>query len=152
MGPGFALNPFSQVGLSSDLFGGGGIKSEEGEFPNVYVSVAELQQGGQTGAVINRAAGVEFAASTGFDSGLLGIISPFVLSVLTFAYLIYSYYRRREHLDTLLVLVLWMIGMVYSSITAVRFGIFLSPVIAVSSSIILSKAWNIAFKKEEVSA
>ncbi|MBI2583439.1 MAG: hypothetical protein HYW25_02115 [Candidatus Aenigmarchaeota archaeon] len=141
-------NPFSQLGISADLFGGGGIKSEEGSFPNVYVSVAELQHGGQAGDVINRAAGVEFgSASTQIDSGLLSLISPFALSVFAVAYLIYSYVRRRDHLDTLLVIGLWMIGMVYSSVSAVRFGIFLAPAISVAAAIGLSKLWNITFKR-----
>jgi len=153
MGPFSVADPFAQVGISADLFGGGGIKSEEGSFPNVYVSVAELQHGGQAGAVLNNAAGIQFGAgATGIDASILGIISPIVLTILTFVYLFYSYYRKNEHLDTVLVMGLWLVGMLYSAITAVRFGTFLAPVLAISSTIILSKLWNITFRHEDVSA
>lgn len=152
MGAFSIADPFSQVGISADLFGGGGIKSEAGSFPNVYVSVAELQHGGQAGTVLNNAAGIQFGAgATGIDASILGIISPIVLTILTFIYLFYSYYRRHEHLDTILVMGLWLAGMLYSAITAVRFVIFLAPVLAITSSIILSKFWNVTFRHEDVS-
>jgi asparagine N-glycosylation enzyme membrane subunit Stt3 len=145
-GPHWFYDPVLQpLGLSGVLAGsGGGIKGEAFEFPNVYVSVAELQLGGQVRDVAIRSSGVDTAASVSrLPLELLLILSPFIMSILAIGYLGYSYYKRREHGDTLLFVGLWAIGMVYASVVAVRFAIFLAPVFAICSSIFMAKAWRI---------
>ncbi|GEM_PF-975817 len=145
----FALDPFVQpLGLSG--FFGSGIKSEGGEFPNVYVSVAELQVGGQVRDVAVRSAGIDTAAGvSGLPTELLLILSPFMMTILALAYLIYSFYKRREHADTLIFLGLWAIGMIYASVVAVRFAIFLTPVFSICAAIFLSKVWRMAIGEDK---
>jgi asparagine N-glycosylation enzyme membrane subunit Stt3 len=150
IGSDFALDPFLQpIGMSS-LFGSG-IKSESGEFPNVYVSVAELQVGGQVKDVAIRSSGVDTAASVSrLPVELLLVLSPFMMTIFALGYLGYSFYRRREHIDTLIFIGLWNIGMIYASVVAIRFAIFLAPVFAICTGIFLSKLWKIATGEDKV--
>ena len=136
---------FGSLGLSS------GLKAETGIFPNVHVSIAELQVGGDARQVAIRSAGVDTAASVSRLplEGLL-LLSPFILSLASLAYLGYSYVKRREHLDTFLFLGIWLAGMLYASIVAVRFGIFIAPVYAIASSIILAKIWRLVLGEDRV--
>jgi len=124
---------------------GGGYKGETGLFPNVGVSIAEMQAGGDAKAVAINAAGLDTAAGvSGLPLGLLTIISPFLLTLACFVYLGYSYYKRREHLDTLLFMGIWFVGFLFASTVAVRFTIFLAPVYAICSAIMLAKLWHVA--------
>ncbi|MEM7813566.1 MAG: STT3 domain-containing protein [Candidatus Aenigmatarchaeota archaeon] len=138
----FALEPFIAP-LKAGL--GGEAKGEAGIFPNVGVSVAEMQAGGDARDVAVHAAGLDVAAGiSGLPLGLLTIASPFLITLACFVYLGYSYYKRRAHLDTLLFMGLWFIGFLFASIIAVRFTIFLAPVYAICSGIMLAKLWRVA--------
>jgi asparagine N-glycosylation enzyme membrane subunit Stt3 len=142
LGAGFAFQ-FITTPLSSMT--GAGYKGEAGIFPNVGVSIAELMSGGDAKQVISQASGLDTAASvSGLPIGLLTVISPFVLTLAGLMYLGYSYYKRREHLDTLLLMVVWFGGFLTATMVAVRFSIFLVPVFALCSGIILSKLWRLS--------
>jgi len=141
-GTGFATN-FITAPLGA-IFGGG-YKGEIGQFPNVGVSIAEMQVGGDAKAVAINAAGLDTAAGvSGLPLNLLTIVSPFLLTLACLAYLGYSYYKRREHLDTLLFMGVWFVGFLFASTVAVRFTIFLAPVYAICSAIMLAKLWRVA--------
>ncbi len=118
--------PFGTIGL----FGTGGIKSEEGQFPNVYVSVAEMQSNSL--------------------SSLMRQIGGYLLvpSIIGLAYLAYSYVKTRRHLEALVLLGLWAAGFFYASLTAVRFSIFLIIPLSFLTAIAFSKALKIALGEE----
>lgn len=111
------------------------IKGEDYQFPNVYVSVAELQQGGGFQDVIAR---------TSVVGGVGILISPFFMLMYTLIYLMYSYYKRREHIDTLLLLAIWFIGPLLATTIAVRFSVLFSAPLAIGSAIFLSKIIRVA--------
>jgi len=111
------------------------IKGEDNQFPNVYVSVAELQQSGGVQDVIARTSVVGGA-------GLL--VSPFFMFVYTMIYLLYSYYKRREHIDTILLFAIWFIGPLTATVVAIRFSVLFSAPLALGSAIFLSKVIRIA--------
>jgi asparagine N-glycosylation enzyme membrane subunit Stt3 len=142
-GIGYLANPVTSIFGS---FGGASlVKGEAGIFPNVYVSVAEMQAGGDAKAVAVNAAGLDTAASvSGLPLGLLTVISPFLLTLACITYLGYSYYKRREHLDTLLFMGVWFFGFLFASMIAVRATIFLAPVYAICSGIMLAKLWRVS--------
>lgn len=145
-GLGFIKNPaesvFGSIGSSGTL------KAETGQFPNVYVSVAELQSGGDIKDVAIRASSVDLASQvSGIPLGILVLISPFLLTLVCFLYLFYAYVKKREHLDTLLFMLIWFIGFLVASAVAIRFNIFLTPVYAICSGIILAKLWDVAFRE-----
>ena len=117
---GLVSNPLSKVGII-----GKGIKGESGMFPNVYVSVAELQAGGQLSRVINRSGGVMFW-----------------LGMLSILYLIPVYFLKEKHLDTALFILIWVGGLTFATVVAIRFASILTPALVVGSSIILSKLIN----------
>ncbi len=106
------------------------IKGEDSQFPNVYVSVAELQQSGGPREIIER-------TSTIGGAGIL--ISPFFLMLYALAYLLYSYYKKQQHLDTVLLLLVWFLGPFIATMIAIRFSILFSAPLALGSAIILSK-------------
>lgn len=106
------------------------IKGEENQFPNVYVSVAELQQSGGPKEIIER---------TSVVGGPLILISSFFLMIYALVYLLYSYYKKRQHLDTVLLLLVWFLGPFLATIVAVRFSILFSAPLAIGSGILLSK-------------
>lgn len=97
------------------------IKAESGEFPNVYVSVAELQAPAGAKEIIQR---------TG---------PPFFIMIASLAYLLYSFARKRNHTDTIILLGIWFLGPFIATIVAVRFSILFSAPIAVGSAILFSK-------------
>jgi len=125
---GLFLSPISQIGFNTDQ---GGIKGEIGLFPNVYVSVAELQRGGDWIAAVNRA-GIVF----------------FVLSVLSLIYCVISLVFRKRHLPLTIVLVLWMLGTIFVSTIAVRFSTLLVPAICLGASVIFAKLFRIVLKED----
>ncbi len=111
------------------------IKSEDNrEFPNVYVSVAELQASGDIKGIIQRTSAINFA-----QSPLHMLISPFFLMVYGLIYLLYSYYKKEQHADTVILLLIWFIGPLLATITAVRFSMLFSAPMAIGSAIFLSK-------------
>jgi asparagine N-glycosylation enzyme membrane subunit Stt3 len=124
---------------------GGEYKGEVGQFPNVGVSIAEVQSGGEAKQVAVSAAGLDTAAGvSGMPMSLLTIVSPFLLTLACFLYFAYSYYKRHEHLDTLLFTGVWFFGFLFASVIAVRFTIFLAPVYAICSAILIAKFWRVA--------
>jgi len=101
------------------------IKSETGSFPNVYVSVAELQNPGDAREIISR---------VGF---------PFFILLFSLFYLVYSYIKKRQHLDTLILLGIWFLGPFFATLVAVRFSILFAAPIAIGSGILFSKLMRI---------
>lgn len=106
------------------------IKGEDYQFPNVYVSVAELQQSGGPREIIQR---------TSVLGGPFILISSFFLMIYALIYLFYSYYRKRHHLDTFFLLLVWFLGPFLATIVAIRFSILFSAPLAIGSAIFLSK-------------
>ncbi len=120
-------SPIGTIGL----FGKGGLKSEAGrQFPNVYVSVAEMQSSSIKQIVLS-------AGSNVFVPALLG-----------FLYLIYSFIRKGKHFDSLVVFGIWFTGFLYASIMAVRFSIFLVIPVVFLASVALSKTWRLTQGEE----
>lgn len=105
-------------------FSFGDIKSEENrEFPNVYVSVAELQSGGALRDVLQRTN-----------------VFLFVFMVFSLVYLIVSAMsKRKEHVDTLILLLIWFVGPLIATTTGVRFSILFAAPIAIGAAIFVSK-------------
>lgn len=124
----------------------GSIKSEENiKFPNVYVSVAELQESEGIKQIIQRTSVINF------DQNPAAIfISPFFLMLYALIYLMYSYYKKGSHMDTFILLIIWFIGPLIATMVAVRFSILFSAPMAIGSAIILSKAWNMITKGEKL--
>lgn len=122
-------------------FGFGSMKSEDTEMPNVYVSVAEMQESGGIADVIVR---------TSVLGGLPLIVSPFALTIYCVVYLLYSGIKKRHHLDMIILLLMWIIGPMLATITAVRFAILFSPPLAIGSAIMLSKLWRFVAEKEKM--
>ncbi len=109
-------------------FSFGDIKSEENrEFPNVYVSVAELQSGG------------------GFKDILLRTnVFLFIFMIFSLAYLAASaLMKRKEHIDTFILLLIWFIGPLIATEIGVRFSILFAAPIAIGSAIFISKVFRI---------
>jgi len=124
----------------------GDIKSEENrEFPNVYVSVAELQTSGDIKTIIQRTAAVDFS-----QNPVSILVSPFFLMVYGLIYLIYGYIKRRQHLDTLILLLIWFLGPFVATIIAVRFSILFSAPIAIGSAIFLAKILRMVINREKL--
>ena len=120
------------------------IKSESGQFPNVYVSVAELQNPGDIRQIIQRTSAISFS-----ENSLLFLISPFALMIYGLLYLTYSFIKTRKHLETLIFLGMWFLGPFIATILAVRFSILFSAPLAIGSAIFLSKILNIAIKNHK---
>ncbi|MBI4162586.1 MAG: hypothetical protein HY513_02790 [Candidatus Aenigmarchaeota archaeon] len=120
------------------------IKSEEGiQYPNVYVSVAELQGTGDPKEVILRTCQV-------CDQPYKMLLSPFFLMIYALIYLLYSYYKTGMHIDTVLLLLVWFLGPFLATIIAVRFSILFAAPMAIGSGILLAKILNILINKEGV--
>ncbi len=120
------------------------LKSEEGiEFPNVYVSVAELQ-GGDVKGVIQRTSAIDFG-----NAPLMIFISPLLLMIYALIYLTYSFYKKRQHLDTFILLLVWFLGPFLATIVAVRFSTLFSAPLAIGSAIFLAKIINMTANKEK---
>lgn len=107
------------------------IKQEEGrDFPNVYVSVAEMQEPGGIQDIILRTSAI---------GGIALWFSPFFLMIYALVYLIYSFYKTRRHIDTVILLFIWFLGPLLATLIAVRFSILFAAPMAIGSGIILSK-------------
>ncbi|KKQ37610.1 MAG: hypothetical protein US54_C0030G0017, partial [Candidatus Roizmanbacteria bacterium GW2011_GWA2_37_7] len=120
------------------------LKSEEGiEFPNVYVSVAELQGGDIKGA-IQRTSPIDIG-----NNPLMLLISPFFLMIYALIYLTYSFYKKRQHIDTFILLLVWFLGPFTAAIIAVRFSALFSAPLAIGSAIIFAKIINMTLHKEK---
>ena len=102
-------------------------------FPNVYVSVAELQQPGNIVSIIGKISPVGGAALW---------FSPFMLSLYALAWLAYAYYKRREHFDTLALLSLWLLGPMIATLVAVRFTLLFAAPMSVGGAILLSRLYD----------
>jgi len=115
------------------------IKTEEGhEFPNVGVSVAELQSAGDIKSVIKRTSAIDFDSNP-----YAALISPFFLMIYGLIYLGYSFFKKRQHFDTFVLLAIWFLGPLLATTVAVRFSILFSAPIAIGSAIFLSKLWRL---------
>jgi asparagine N-glycosylation enzyme membrane subunit Stt3 len=122
------------------------IKDEGGrEFPNVYVSVAELQSPGDIRQIIQRITPVDIGTN---PAAIL--ISPFFLMIYSLVYLAYSYLRKRQHFDTLLLLLIWFMGPLLSTTIGIRFSILFSAPMALGSAILLSKITRMATSGENL--
>lgn len=139
--------PFYGFGRATYTFTGPiefqSIKSEDTEFPNVYVSVAELQSSGSIKDIIQRTSPVDFN-----QNPLAILISPFFMMIYCLIYLGYSYAKKKEHLDTLIFLGIWFIGPLLATIVAVRFSTLFAAPIAIGTAIILVKLFEFGEKSE----
>ncbi|MBI4896707.1 MAG: hypothetical protein HY832_04135 [Candidatus Aenigmarchaeota archaeon] len=116
------------------------IKNEDmGLFPNVYISVAELQSSVGIRDIIQR---------TTVVSGPALFISPFFLMLYALGYLVYSYLRTGNHLDTLLLLLIWFLGPFVATFVAVRFSILFVVPVVVGSAILLAKLYRVIVEEE----
>jgi asparagine N-glycosylation enzyme membrane subunit Stt3 len=132
--PYFGLNfmfDISSQPIEMSGFFGRGLKAEEGLYPNVYVSVQELIVGGSVKHVIQR---------TG--------IHYFILTLFSFMYLFFHFLSKNKHLDTIILLILWISGPLYASTVAVRFTTLLTPPFILGSSIVLSKVWRFLLNED----
>ncbi len=123
--------PLAMLGITGNS---GGLTSEEGRpFPNVQVSVAELQSGGDINSVAQRIGSIFF-------------ILTFIFAL---PYLILSYITTKKHLDTVLLIILWTVGALIASMAAIRFSTILSPPVIIGSAIILAKVWRLALGQDK---
>ena len=72
------------------------------------------------------------------------MISSFFLMIYTLLYLLYSYYKNRHHIDTVLLLIVWFVGPFLATVIAVRFATLFSAPLAIGSAIIISKIIRMA--------
>jgi len=156
---GFALLFLAYLAVNFQFFGAGtiistvfgpfeygGLKNEVGRaFPNVYVSVAELQQPGDVVSIIKRV--------TGIDGPALWL-SPFMLTVYALAGLaMLAASGHKRHLDGLIILFLWFMGPMLATLVAVRFTILFSAPMSIGTAILFSMAYGYVageFKKADV--
>jgi len=127
-GPNFVASSFNGPFKFIDTKG-----EENREFPNVYVSVAELQNPIDVKQIIQRVTAINFEANP-----IAVLISPFLLMIYGLLYLMYSYVKRREHLDTLILLLIWFIGPLIATMVAIRFSILFSAPMALGSAIFIT--------------
>ena len=140
--------PFIGLGFLAGTFlgpiGFSEIKEEKGEFPNVYVSVAELQNPGDARQIIQRTSPIQL------DSNPLAmLISPFFLMVYSLLYLIFSYFKTGKHIETLVLLGIWFVGPFLATILAVRFSILFSAPIAIGAAIFLAKILRLSLGEDK---
>ncbi len=104
------------------------IKSEENrEFPNVYVSVAELQSGGGLKEILGR------------TNMFLLIFMIFSLVYLAGSALM----KKTGHIDTFILLLIWFVGPLLATGFGVRFSILFAAPIAIGAAIFISKVFRI---------
>lgn len=140
MGTIMFYDPLHQLFYNAGITGPG-LKGEKGiRFPNVYVSVQELQVGGGLREIAERTSGFSFT------NPLMILVSPFMLTIFTTIYLLYLFWKRREHFDTLLLLFFWFFGPLMAAMVAVRFAILLTPVFSLGSGMFLSMVIDHAYK------
>ena len=136
--------------MYDSLGGASAVKGESGYFPNVYVSVGEMMSGGNARDVAIRTAGIDIAGSvTNIPSVVLILFSPFLLSILCLIYLGYSYYKKRKNYDIIVFILPWFVMFLLASVIAVRATIFLAPVYAILSAIMLARLWDFVLTKKE---
>jgi asparagine N-glycosylation enzyme membrane subunit Stt3 len=136
----FPIFGFSSIsGIISEPFLYQNIKSENTVFPNVYVSVAELQNIGGVKEIIERIIPVR---------GPAVIFSPFALTLVSIVYLGYSYFTKRRHEEAFFVITMWFIGAFVSTLTAVRFTILFAAPMALGTAVILSKIANMTAEEK----
>lgn len=125
------------------------LKAEEGDFPNVYVSVAEMMEGGEVKNV-GKNLGIYLAEGDSIISKGLGTLYTLVyFSAITFSivYILITYINKRKHLEALLFLLLWGGGFLFASIYAIRFSILLALPLSLTLAIFLSTIWRVALKE-----
>lgn len=114
------------------------------EFPNVYVSVAELQNPTDIKMIIQRVTAVNFESNP-----IAVLISPFLLMIYGLIYLMYSYVKKREHFDSLVLLLIWFIGPLIATTVAIRFSILFSAPMAIGSAIFITYLYESITQKKE---
>lgn len=126
------------------------LKAEEGDFPNVYVSVAEMMEGGSV-KNIGRNLGVYLIddSRTSGATSYIYTIFYFLSLISSLTYLSLSYIKKRKHLEALLFLLLWGGGFLFASIYAIRFSIFLALPLSLTLAIFLSKVWRVVLREDE---
>jgi len=104
------------------------IKGEENRpFPNVYVSVAELQSGGTINDILQR---------TNI------FLMAFMLASLVYL-AVSTVIKKKDHIDTLILLAIWFIGPVIATTIGVRFSILFAAPVALGAGIMISKLFRI---------
>jgi dolichyl-phosphooligosaccharide-protein glycotransferase len=130
--------------MFSQMFGianFGDIKSETGTFPNVYVSVAELQSIGGSN-LIDTAKQI-----------IIHIGPPqFFAAVLAMGYLAYSYLKNRKHLEALLLTFIWFMGPFIATFVAVRFLILFATPVSILAGILFSKVIKMVTEEDKTVA
>ena len=109
------------------------MKAETGNFPNVYVSVAEMMTGGTIRDIAQR----------------VGVLFFFLTFVCCLPYLVGTYMKTRKHIDTAILILLWAGGTLYASMVAVRFGILLATPLCLGSAIVLAKLWRLVLREDK---
>ena len=109
------------------------LKAETGDFPNVFVSVQEMMAGGSLSEIVQRAGPVFF----------------FLTYIVCIPYLIGTYFYKRKHMETMVLIALWSIGSLFATIFAVRFSILLAIPLSLGSAIILAKLWRLAVGQDK---
>jgi len=118
------------------------LKSEERDFPNVYVSVAEMMTGGTIKNVGNNL-GIYLIGEN--SKNILEPILTFMffgILIYSFGYLFFEYFSKRKYFECLTYVVLWGGGFLIASLYAIRFSIFLVTPISLLFSVFLSKIWD----------
>ncbi len=134
----------SLTGTVSAALGFSELKNEAGRtFPNVYVSVAELQSNNDVKRVVQDTSALNI-------SGPLFLVSPFFLTMMCFAYLLWSYIKTGKHFNALSIIIIWFLGFFFASLIAVRFAGFLTVPLALGSGILISKLYRIAASGESI--
>jgi asparagine N-glycosylation enzyme membrane subunit Stt3 len=109
------------------------LKSEGGEYPNVFVSVQEMMSTGGIKDIIQRAGTTFF----------------FLTFVLCLPYLVGTYIKKKTHMDTTLIILMWSFGALAATFMAVRFGILLAIPVSIGSAIIISKMWRMVLGEDK---
>lgn len=126
-GIGFVQRTLSQPFAATNL------KAETGDFPNVFVSVQEMMAGGSLKEIVQRAGPVFF----------------FLTYVICLPYMIGSYFYKKRHMETMILISLWSIGSLFATIFAVRFSILLAIPLSIGSAIILAKIWRMVLGQDK---
>ena len=107
-------------------------------YPNVFISISELQTG-NLGAIIER---LIISDSFAF------ILSPFMTTIYILIYLFYTALSRKNT-EAFILLSIWFLGALIATLTAVRFTIIMAAPISICAAIFWSKIFSLAsrFKK-----
>ncbi len=108
------------------------IKTEEGTpFPNVGVSVAELQGSGNLIDILQR------SSALNLSNPLILVISPFFLMIYSLIYLAYSSINKKLKLDKLTTVALWIALPVFIGIISLKFTVVIALFFAMLFSLVL---------------